>query len=339
MLIPPKYVLTPKISQYLAEIESAKEIINSISIPPELETNIRRKSTLKSSLYSARIEGNPLTLEEINLNPSKDQRKQEVFNLLKAINFLYSRPSGKDLNEKDILQFHALVLEGLEEKDQLGQFRTEMEAIFNSAGMAIYIAPRPAQIRSLTPKLLKYANSSREGFVPVKAVITHYIFEKIHPFLEGNGRVGRVLMQAVLIKGGYGMKGLVSVEEYLDQHRTGYYQALEAVERDITDYLEFMLKALAISAQEAKQLVLEKQEADAADFLLPRRAEILNIIKDQRLVSFDQIRRRFLAVNERTLRYDLKKLQDGGFIKKRGATKGVFYEPTKNSTTSPSLIS
>ena len=60
--------------------------------------------------------------------------------------------------------------------------------------------------------------------------------------------------------------------------------------------------------------------------LLPRRAEILNVIRDHQLVSFDMIRRRFMAVNERTLRYDLKQLQHAGLIRKRGVTKGVFYE-------------
>lgn len=62
------------------------------------------------------------------------------------------------------------------------------------------------------------------------------------------------------------------------------------------------------------------------DYLLPRRGEILNIIRDHKILNFDQIRRRFMGVNERTLRYDLKKLQDSGLIRKRGITKGVYYE-------------
>lgn len=63
------------------------------------------------------------------------------------------------------------------------------------------------------------------------------------------------------------------------------------------------------------------------DLLLPRRFEVLQIIKDHQQVSFDFIKRRFLAVSERLLRYDLKKLKDAGFIKKRGVTKGAVYEP------------
>lgn len=76
---------------------------------------------------------------------------------------------------------------------------------------------------------------------------------------------------------------------------------------------------------------LTKKNDEATDFLLPRQAKIYNIIKDHKLVPFDMIRRRFLAVNERTLRYDLKKLRDKALIKKRGATKGVYYEEDKGT--------
>lgn len=71
---------------------------------------------------------------------------------------------------------------------------------------------------------------------------------------------------------------------------------------------------------------IRKMDGEIEDYLLPRRGEILNIIRDHKILKFDQIRRRFMGVNERTLRYDLKKLQDAGLIRKRGVTKGVFYE-------------
>ncbi len=326
MVIPPTYFLTPKITSFLQSIEASKEVIDSIQIPPEIETNIRRQSSLKSSLFSARIEGNTLTLDDLLKTSSKDQKKQEIFNILRALNWIYSRGAQKDLKLKDILTLHHLTMNGLIDKQNLGFFRQDIGAIFNSAGIAIYLPPPPRQILNLIEKLLNFSNSSKEQFIPIRAVLTHYSFEKIHPFLDGNGRVGRLLIQAVLHKSGYGMKGLLSIEEYLDNHRVEYYRTLEDSEKDVTDYLEFMLEAIASSGNEAKSLVLEKQHIEPEDYLLPRRAEILNIIKDQRLVNFDQIRRRFMAINERTLRYDLKKLQDQGLIRKRGTTKGVYYE-------------
>lgn len=324
MLVPPKYILTSKLSQCLSSIEAAKEVIDAVTIPPETERNIRRQSTLKSSLFSARIEGNPLTLEDINKNTSKDHRRQEVFNILKALNLVHQR-SFKNLTSGFILNLHKVVLRDIEIQDS-GEFRSEPGAIFNTAGIAVYLPPPPGKISALVEKLIMFTNSSRELLIPVKAVLSHYIFEKIHPFLDGNGRVGRLLIQAILVKDGYGMKGLLSLEEHLDNHRSEYYRYLEASETDVTDYLEFMLEAIATTASKAKELVLQKKQSNTADYLPLRRAEILTLIKEHTIMSFNQIQRRFLNVNERTLRYDLKKLQDAGLIKKRGNTNGVYYE-------------
>lgn len=323
MLIPPKYFLTPKISELLASIQACREVIDSIQIPPEVEINIRRQSILKSSLFSARIEGNNLTLDDLQNISSTDKRKIEIFNILKALNWILA-DQGKDVTLKQILQLHTTVMEDL--SGSLGGFRTEISAIFNTAGIAIYMPPPPSQIQYLTEKLLRFINSEKERFVPIKACLSHFIFERIHPFLDGNGRVGRLILQSVLNKGGYGMKGMLSLEEYLDSHRSLYYERLENSEKDVTDYLEFMLEAISTTAQDAKNKVMQKNKLEIEDFLLPRRAEILNIIKDHRIVNFDQIRRRFMGVNERTLRYDLKKLADSRFIIKRGTTKGVHYQ-------------
>lgn len=307
MLIPPKYRLTSKISELLQIIEGCKQVIDSIDLPLEIERNIRRQSTLRSALFSARIEGNTSTLDKID---------KEVVGILKALNWIQQGGSS-NISKNNILFLHKLI-------GGIGSFRTEASAIFNTAGIAVYIPPRPSQITSLISDLLDYANGQKEIFIPIKAVLAHYNFEKIHPFLDGNGRVGRLLLQLILKKGNFGMKGLLSLEEFLDNNRAEYYRVLN--EKNITNYIEFILEAIAKTAQIAKELVLEKREIKIEDRLLPRRAEILNIIKDQKLVSFDNIRRRFLNVNERTLRNDLKKLQDQGLIIKRGSTKGVYYE-------------
>ncbi len=325
MIIPPRFTFTATIADYLQRIEACKQVIDSITIPPEIETNIRRQTILKSSLFSARIEGNPLTLDEFTTTPSKDQKKQEVMNILKGMQLVQKR-GARDLSLSFILLLHEAVMKNISETRDRGKFRNEVSAIFNSVGIAVYLPPPPRQIPGLMQRLVKYSNSTKEQFSPIRAVISHYTFEKIHPFLDGNGRVGRLLLQAVLEKTGYGMKGLFSIEEYLDNHRSDYYDVLSLGEKDITDYVEFMLEALAATAEDAKQLALQKKVIRPEDYLLPRRSEILQIIKEQKLISFDGIQRRFLKVNGRTLRYDLKKLQDSGLIRKRGTTKGVYYE-------------
>ncbi|MBP8591184.1 Fic family protein [Candidatus Shapirobacteria bacterium] len=328
MLIPPKYFLTREISQRLQSIEASKEVINNINIPPEIEANIRRRSTLKSSLFSARIEGNPLTLEELQRTASKDQKKKEVFNILQALNWVYQR-GAKGLTAKNILDLHQIVMKGLIEPSNLGKFRSEVSAIFNANGIAVYLPPSPKKIPTHLKRLLNFINSDKEPFVPIRACLAHYSFEKIHPFLDGNGRVGRLLLQAVLAKSDYAMKGLICLEENLDQKRSQYYRALDEPEKDVSAYLEFMLSTIDEAAKKAKEEIAKKQRGEIEDFLLPRRAEILNIIRGHEFANFDLIRRRFLAVNERTLRYDLKKLINLGLVKKLGKTRGVYYRAAK----------
>lgn len=325
MLIPPRYLLTSKISALLASIEGSRQVIDASYIPPEVEINIRRQSILKSSLFSARIEGNTATFEELSKLAARDQRKREIFNVFKALNWLHRREK-KEITVGEIRDLHRMVMDNLIEKQDLGIFRTKPGAIFNSAGVAIYLAPSPSHVDDLVDRLVKFVNSGQESFVPIKASLAHYIFEKIHPFLDGNGRVGRLFMQRVLNIEGYGMRGIMSIEEYLDNHRDNYYTALSTNEKDVTFYLEFMLEAMASSAEVAKGQVLSKQDVDLSQFLLPRRAEILSIIKDHKMINFDSIRRRFRTINERTLRYDIKKLVDLRLVKKRGTTKGVYYE-------------
>lgn len=313
-------------SELLAKIEACKQVIDAVNIPPEVELNIRRKSTLKSSLYSANIEGNPLIFDELALLSPKDKKKIEVFNILKAINLIQEKnpaPITKNL----ILKLHAIAMKGLLHQSHLGKIRDNMEAIFNSAGGVVYMPPPPSHIEELLDKLVDYINGSGERFVPIKAVVAHYIFEKIHPFLDGSGRVGRLLIRQILKNDGYDMKGILPLEEYLENHRTTYYQMLEEPEKDVTAYVEFMLESIAESAEKAKEMVLNHKKVEPEDLLLPRRAELVRLIKEHGLLNFDAIRRRFLAVNERTLRYDLKRLQDGGFINKMGTTNGVFYKP------------
>jgi len=331
MRIPPKYKFNPKISELVQKLEINRQIIDSVQIAPAIEKNIRRESLLKSSLFSAQIEGNPLTFEqtqrELLVDPKK-REKIEIANILKAINWLKrSFKKGKQLAKKDILELHRITMSQLIPEGDLGRFRREPGAIFNQAGIAVYLAPPAGGIPKLVDQLLGYINSQQEKFAPIKASLAHLSFEKIHPFLDGNGRVGRLLFQAILVKDNYQMKNLVTIEEYLNEHRNEYYYFLDISKKDATNYLEFILEGLWSQTEEIKKVIFQKQQPKPEDSLLPRRLEILNIIRDHKLVSFDFIRRRFLKINPRTLRYDLKKLAEDGFIVKRGKTRGVFYSP------------
>ncbi len=323
MQIPPNYQITPEIIQLLVKIDTQRILLSSQKIPQMLREKIQRISLLKSSLYSARIEGNPLTMEEIDTSSDR-QKKLEVFNILTAIKFIEAtKVQSGVVKKEDISKLHRLVMKNIDSSP--GHFRKEMGAIFNMAGVAVYLPPLPSQISDLLERLVTYINSDKEKFPLITAFISHLVFEKIHPFIDGNGRVGRLLISTILVKKDWRFNLNIVLEEYLDNHREDYYHYLDTGLKKPEDYLIFMLQAFWHQSEDVKSQITVELAKKEQVILPPRQEEIYRIITDHKVASIDVIRRRFLKVPERTLRYDLKKLQEKSLVMKVGMTKGSFY--------------
>src|SRR3972149_9878614 len=221
MKIPPAYTVNPDMLDFIAKIESERLYIASLSLPKPLKEKIQRVSLLKSSLFSARIEGNPLELVDVEQGSVKSQKKLDVFNIMEATKFIEGHVRRGDLKIDLLLQIHLRVLKNL--SPEAGNFRREASAIFNQAGIAVYVPPPPKYITELLTRLFLYINSPKEKFPIVCAFIAHLIFEEIHPFLDGNGRVGRLLIAAIINNRDWASTTTVPFEEYLDEHKQDYY--------------------------------------------------------------------------------------------------------------------
>ena len=182
MRIPPIYNITSEMIELLGKIEAIKQYLSTINIPFNIRQKIQRISLLKSSLYSAKIEGNPLTIEDYKDSPNKI-KQLEIHNIETAIDYIF-KLKLKTIDNLLIKTIHKIVMNNIHY--QAGYFRREMSAIFNQVGVAVYVCPPPNQIEPLTSQLANYINSSTEKFPLIKAFITHLVFEKIHPFLDGN---------------------------------------------------------------------------------------------------------------------------------------------------------
>lgn len=323
MEIPLKYNLTDDMVSLIAQIEAKKALLENISVSNNLITTLQRQSLLKSSLYSAKIEGNKLSM--VDLSGSRKlkadlKERIEIDNILSAFSFL-NKNQRSNIDIDYILNLHSEVMKGL--RDDLGKIRTEPSAIFNQSGFPVYIPPPPSEIKTLLGKLILYINEKSNENILIKASASHISFEKIHPFLDGNGRVGRLLFQAIIAKRGYGFNKLLSIEELLNERKEEYYAYLD--KNDTASFIEFMLEIVNDQAQKILDELGDKRFT-SADLLLPRRKEILEVIRDHEIMSLDSIRRRFLLVSPRMIRYDLKKLEEQGFIIKLGTTRGALYK-------------
>lgn len=319
-----KYRKSSKIEKKLIRIEVVKKVIDLFPKLSHIEEHFRHKSLLKSSLFSAKIEGNRLEIEEVQNDwKNKSREKKEVFNILQALRWIHSTHSQKKITTNTILKLHKFVLKDLSESS--GKFRTEPSAIFNKAGFVVYMPPSPLELPTLINQFITNSKISKEHAL-INSAIAHFAFEKIHPFLDGNGRVGRLLSIFLLKNLGYGFRGLVVIEEYLSSNREEYYDLLANSKKDITDFVEFFLDAVLESAEKAIEELQNTKEEKATDSLLPRRQEIIAIIKDHKMVSFDFLKRRFYKIPDSSLHYDIRVLIKKGFLKKLGDTRGALYE-------------
>lgn len=321
MKILPVYKITPEILELLGKIEVVRQYLQLKNIPSNIKQKIQRVSLLKSSLYSAKIEGNSLDIDDFKNSPDKI-KKLEIENISKAINYIF-RLKNLSLNQQLIKEVHKIVMNKIHY--QAGLYRNEMSAIFNQAGVAVYVCPPPSQIVQSINRLIDYINSGEEKFPLIIAFITHLYIEKIHPFLDGNGRVGRLMIYLVCQLKKYQFNLPVSFEEYLNENKQEYYHYLDIGLQNTGDYLIFMLQAFYSQAEKLKTEVENEINKKNVINLPPRQEEILEIIKDHKTVSLDFIKRRFLKIPRRTLSYDLKKLCDHKLVVKIGKTRGSFY--------------
>jgi len=303
--------ITPRANQLLIELEAIKLVFEAAPSRPHLELNLRRQSLLRSAVFSARVEGFPDTLS----SPKKESQ-----NLLSAYQHLYSEKAPQKLSLSLIRCLHRIVLR---RNTTAGNWRSQPWAIFNQSGAVVYLAPPAMAVPSLMDEYIEYLGGLSDHLAVI-ATLAQFIFEKIHPFADGNGRVGRLISSFLLEKSGYGFRGLAPFEEYIEEHRSSYYSHLEPAS-DCTGFIEFSLEALVFQLKKDVSQLTQREAELPEDSLLPRRREILDIIHDHPHCTFDFLRRRFSAVNVKTLHYDLAQLRKKGFISKHGQTKGVVY--------------
>ncbi|KKR67058.1 MAG: hypothetical protein UU09_C0041G0001, partial [Microgenomates group bacterium GW2011_GWA2_40_6] len=218
------FTKTKNIEQTLIEIEAIKIVFEKLKVLPQVEEKIRRESLLKSSVFSARIEGNPLSLADVDENDSEEGSQVEIQNLLRAYQYVYRTNFPKTLTIDIIRDLHTHAMKKI--SLQAGKFRQEPWAIFDASGNAIHLAPPFFEIPKLVGEYLDYLNNLSDH-PAILAAIAQFVFEKLHPFADGNGRTGRLISALILKQHNYHLRGMLPFEEYTDNHRESYYYALE----------------------------------------------------------------------------------------------------------------
>ncbi len=223
----------------------------------------------KEALLTSQIEGTQATLvdlldDEAGFAVSNIDDVQEVSNYLRAFRRVQGElrsPAGLPISVRLLCDAHRLLLDGVRgQGKQPGALRRSQNWIGGTRpGNAAFVPPPPEQVPALLAALEHFIHDAGQPLPPlVKTALVHQQFETIHPFLDGNGRIGRLLIGALLEHWGLLPEPLVYLSGYLKQHQQEYYRRLSAVrtEGDWEGWVAFFLEGVTLAAHEAERNIV-----------------------------------------------------------------------------------
>lgn len=249
--------LLEKASSELGSLNAFSDLIPNIDIYITMHIRTEANKSNKIEGTKTSIEEDLLPLEDIS--PEKRDDYHEVQNYISAMNTGIKRITidGFPLCNRLIRELHAILLQGVRgEHKTPGEFRKTQNWTGGSRpSNAVYVPPSIVDMPDLMSDFEKFINND-ECNVPnlVKAAILHYQFETIHPFLDGNGRIGRLIIPLYLLDKKLLYKPCFYISDYFERHRTEYYDALNRVRlnNDLASWIKFFLKAVIETAQSGK---------------------------------------------------------------------------------------
>ncbi len=313
----PPYEITPLI---LKKISSISEKIGEVNAKFIVKTNpsLRKQNQIKTIQSSLSIEGNSLSEEQITairenkrvIGPQKDI--EEVLNALEVYKNL---KSFKYNIEKDFLKAHKTLMKGLVEN--AGKYRNKGVGIMKGLEVE-HIAPPHSNVPYLMKDLFKYLKDKSEISL-IKSCVFHYEMEFIHPFMDGNGRMGR-LWQTLILMNEYPLFEFLPFETLISKNQSAYYQALSASDKEgkSTKFIEYMLSIIDNSLSEllensTKKLTsIDRIQIFAENYVHDfTRKDYMNYFKD---------------LSSATASRDLKKAVETGIMEKFGDKKTTTYK-------------
>jgi Fic family protein len=351
-----KYTISDKVLDCISRITAGREIIERSRIIPKWEMGLKKEARVHNAHASTSIEGNRLTLEQVKALSEhkevtasfKDQR--EVLNYLEALDAI-SHLARRKLDVKLLLSIHKIITKNtLRDPGDVGLFRNRQvfvgKRVFDGTQLkevVEYMPPDTNKVPVLVEEFLAWLNSEKSKNIHpvILAGIAHYEVARIHPFIDGNGRVARLLATLILYKSGFDHRRFFALDDYYDADRQGYYGALKTVTEqkgDLTLWLEYFSEGVLDSVAKVRHAIerigaVRKIKGQEQIELTQKQIEIIEKIRDKGKVTNRDLRAMF-KVSRQAILKEISKLVGAGLIKIVGKGRSAHYAAMKTESLS-----
>lgn len=322
----------PQINTMLEDATRALGELNAFTmIVPNVDIFIQMHIT-KEANTSSKIEGTKTEMDEVliskeQIDPEKRDDWQEVRNYIDAMNSAIKELETLPISNRLIKNIHAILLNSVRgEAKQPGEFRKSQNWIGGaSLTTAYFIPPHHNVVNELMSDLEKFLHNE-EIFVPhlIKIAIAHYQFETIHPFLDGNGRIGRLLITLYLVSNGLLKKPSLYLSDFIERNKSVYYESLTRVrtDNDLIHWIKFFLEAVIVTANSGvktfQDILSLKQEMDTIVVSFGKKAhnasKLLEYLYQRPIISISDIIEP-LEVSKPTANSLVKEFEEKGILK------------------------
>lgn len=331
MTYEPAFAVSARLLALVEEIAALRQQVVSAAVQVAWIPRLQQEARVRNTHSSTAIEGNPLTQAQVRalaegreVPAIADRSRQEVLNYFAGLRFIETHAQKRTVTRRDVLRLQAIAAHGVMDQGQSGEFRRIQVWVGG------HKPPPPERVEELMDALLDWWNGPARELSPViSSAVVHYRFEEIHPFGDGNGRVGRLLALWELYRRGFDTHHIFAVDEYYWHDRPRYYRQLTDVRKqggNLTGWLEYTAEGLLAALGSARDRIqaISAESGPEPILLRPRQEQLLRMLRDEGPLAPRRIWEA-LGVSRQGAMDLLRPLLAAGLVKHIGTKKSGKY--------------